>query len=142
MNLTPFVLDAARGALILGVALAALPVARRASASIRRALLLTALVAALVSPLASRAFAATRAAQAVALPFFVREIHFDPAVEPTGAPPAVDGGDRSAAEERIVRTHARMPVLTWSTLLLFVWALGAAGVVARLGLGVQRARSL
>ena len=142
MNLVPLLLDALRGALILGAALAALPLIRRAPASARRALLLAALVGALLAPLVAHAFAATGAARAVALPFVVREIHFDPVVEASDAPsvgsPAMDTRMDAVRSNSTRRTHG----VAWSTLLVWVWALGAAGVVMRLGLGVRRAGQL
>ena len=143
MNLVSFLIDALRGALILGIALAALPLVRRAPAAVRRALLFAALVAALVAPLFARAFATTRAAQVVALPFVVRQIHFDPVVEASDAP-TVAAGDSSNAltGERDPRSPGRAHGVPWSTLLAFAWALGASGVVLHLGLGVRRARCL
>jgi beta-lactamase regulating signal transducer with metallopeptidase domain len=143
MNLVPLVLDALRGAVILGVALAALPLLCRAPASIRRALLLVALVGALVAPLLGRAFAATSASRAVALPFFVGAIHVDAAVESLEAPPAVVNSAAGGADgERLDDAPGRKTALPWSTLLLLAWALGAAGVVVRLGCGVRRAHAL
>jgi cell division protein FtsI (penicillin-binding protein 3) len=143
MNLLPFLLDAVRGALILGLALAALPLLRHAQASIRRALLLVALLAALVAPLVARAFAATSAAEIVALPFFVREIHVDPEVEPNGATPVVlDRAARRPQGEWLPPSPGRAPLTSWSTLLVFVWACGASVVVVRLGIGIRRAHRL
>jgi beta-lactamase regulating signal transducer with metallopeptidase domain len=143
MNLVALVLDGVRGAVILGVALAALPLAGRAPASIRRALLLVALVAAFMAPLATRALAASGAARTVALPFVIREILVDPAVEPSEPPPAVAGGMAPPTRDASnVRTWGQAPLVAWSTLLVFGWALGAAVVVARLGFGLGRARAL
>lgn len=143
MNLVPFLLDGVRGAVILGAALAALPLARRAPASIRRALVLAALLSAFSAPLVARTFAATSAARAMALPFFVREPYVESAVEPIEPPPAVSDDAASLPEgQRVLRAPGRAPFVSWSTLLLAVWALGAAGVIARLGLGIHRARKL
>jgi beta-lactamase regulating signal transducer with metallopeptidase domain len=143
MNLVPLVLDALRGAVILGVALAALPVLGRAPASIRRALLLVALAGALFAPLLGRAFAATSASRAVALPFFVGAIHVDAAVDSLEAPPAVVSSTAGGSGGEHPHDAARRKtVVPWSALLLFGWALGAASVVVRLGLGVRRARAL
>jgi beta-lactamase regulating signal transducer with metallopeptidase domain len=139
MNLVSFLIDALRGALILGIALAALPLVRRAPAAVRRALLFAALVAALVAPLFARAFATTRAAQVVALPFVVRQIHFDPVVEASDAP---SDSSNALTGERDPRSPGRAHGVPWSTLLAFAWALGASGVVLHLGLGVRRARCL
>ncbi|HMI88077.1 MAG TPA: penicillin-binding transpeptidase domain-containing protein [Polyangiaceae bacterium] len=143
MNLLPLLLDALRGALILGVALAALPLLSRAPAAIRRALLLAALFASLVTPFVTRALAGTSAVQSVALPFFVREIHIDPAVEAVDAPPVVADSKVAAPKRaRLAAVTGRAPVAPWSTLLVVAWALGAAAVVARLGYGIHRAHLL
>ncbi len=146
MNALPYLLDAARGAVILGAALAAMPLARRAPASARRAILASALAAVLIAPALTRALAGSTAARAAELPVVVRAVELDPIVDAPAASPAPEGAAPAAAGEA---ENARATALVrapqspaFQRAIAALWALGALLVIARLALGHARARRL
>lgn len=131
--------DALRSAVILGVALAAMPLLRRAPASARRLVLALALGAAALVPVASRAVPGWRVLPATALP--VAGTPFaEPPEEAAAAPPVVrTATDPAPAAAPAVRRGGSFP---WGSALMAVWALGALAVLGRLAVGVARARGI
>jgi beta-lactamase regulating signal transducer with metallopeptidase domain len=136
MSLLPFVMDAGRAALVLGAALAALRFLRRAPASVRRAVLVSAFLAVLALPAAARVLAGSRAF--VDVPVVVHA-----AVDPA----STAGHDELAA----LASAAQAPVAvatapafrpSLAQLVVAVWALGALVAIARLVASIVRARGL
>lgn len=132
--------DAARSAVLLGLALAAMPLLRRAPASTRRLVLALALGAAALVPVVSRAVPSWRVLPAAEL-----SIGGAPFAEPEGEAvpaPAVRPAVHGAA---VVEPLPAAPVersFSWGPVLVAVWALGALAVLGRLALGVARARGI
>ncbi|WP_441290999.1 penicillin-binding transpeptidase domain-containing protein [Sorangium sp. KYC3313] len=142
MSPLPFLVDAARGAVLLGLALAVMPLLRRAPASTRRLVLVLGLAAAALVPVASRLVPAWRVLQVAEL-----------GVADAGRPFAEPIGDAVAAPSVAPVSHAvaqapSTPVapakqsFPWGPVLLAVWALGAFAVLARLAHGLAKARGI
>jgi beta-lactamase regulating signal transducer with metallopeptidase domain len=141
MSLERFLADALRGALLLGLALAAMPLLRGASAATRRLVIALALGGALVLPAVSALAPAWRVG---ARPSFA--VLAPPSGEPF-AEPLVEGDAALAASPRTsasasVRAAAPRRAIDPATALAAVWALGALVVAARLAAGILRARAL
>lgn len=132
--------DAARSAVLLGLALAAMPLLRRAPASTRRLVLATSLAAAALVPLASRAVPSWRVLPAAEIaiagaPFAepAGEAVPSPAVSPaTAAAPRVEPAPAAPAERPF----------PWGSMIVAAWALGALAVLGRLAVGLARAREI
>ena len=78
MNAAGFFFDALRALLLFGLALTVVAALGKATAATRRAVLVAAMTAALLSPIAARVLSASRAPTLVELPF----ASFVPAAEP------------------------------------------------------------
>lgn len=140
MSPLPFLVDAARSAVLLGLALAAMPLLRRAPASTRRLVLVLALAAAALVPLASRVVPSWRV-----LPVAELVATGEPFAEPVGevvTPPLVGPAPgiviAAAAAPVVVPTRS----FQWSLVLVAVWGLGALVVLARLAMGLWQARGM
>jgi beta-lactamase regulating signal transducer with metallopeptidase domain len=140
MSLDHALRDALRVAVILGLALAAMPLLRRAPAATRRLVLALALAGALVMPLASALAPAGRVAASPsgAAPRGVPEL--EALVEGSPALPVTPGSRAIAAAPPSVPASLLGvdPALAFAV----VWALGALLVVARLAVGVLRSRAM
>ncbi len=145
MTLDAMLLAAVRAAVILAVTLGALRVLRGTSAATRRSLLVGAFMIVLVLPVAT----------AVLPAFHLRSEEAAPRVQPASmvttdesiveataafAAPAAVPVVRSVAPAAPVR--ATETSVSFEVLLLAVWAIGVSAVLARLGVGVVRARRL
>ena len=132
-------LDAARVAVLLGLALAAMPLLRRAPAAARRLLLSLALGGALILPAVSAFAPAWRVAPRPSLvalrgaPFAEPLVEGGPALDAVPGAPAVSPAAHAAAASRSVDPSAVLAAL---------WALGALLVAARLAAGVLSARAM
>jgi beta-lactamase regulating signal transducer with metallopeptidase domain len=138
MSLHHALLDALRVAVVLGLALAAMPLLRRASAASRRLLLALAIGGALFLP----AVAALAPAWPLGYP------SLPPAAAPV-AEPLSEAGPLTAAAAPLHAPEAATPPVLAATAarsaapaLAVVWALGALLVAARLVVGLARARAL
>jgi cell division protein FtsI (penicillin-binding protein 3) len=137
MTYHPLLAGALRGALVLGAALLAMPLLRRAAASTRRLVLAIALVASFALPAAS-----------AVLPSW----HVDAPVlasSPRGkvvAEPLVAADARASAPPAAVAPASRVATAAWRidpvALAASVWALGALLLVARFATGMARARGV
>ncbi len=141
MRLEHALWDAARVALVLGLALGAMPLLRHAPAATRRLLLALALAGALVMPLASALAPAWRitAAPTSAAPRGVPEL--EPLAE--GVPSPAVTTTRGAALATVRRAQPR----SWrgvdaAAAFGVVWALGALLFAARLAVGIVRGRAM
>jgi beta-lactamase regulating signal transducer with metallopeptidase domain len=149
MTTLSLVLAAARGALVLGAALAAMPLLRRASAATRRLVLVFAFVAVALLPIATAALPPLRVALPAVEEPDARALAAASSPDPVARARASIGGASSSAAAREVSV-ARSPRVAGSPpppvaiflTLLALWAVGAAAVLARLGAGLWRARRL
>ena len=140
--MTSIALVAVRAAVVLGAALAAMRLMGRTSAATRRSLLVGAFAIVLVLPIGTALLPALH----------VRgEVSPEIAPIPTATPDSiVEAGAvaTTAASARIVQApHARLAPARSSRIsmvaaVVVLWALGAMVVLARLGLGLVRARRL
>lgn len=138
-----FGLAALRGALVLGLALAAMPLLRRASAATRRLVLALSISAVVVLPVATAVLPPLRVAvlaadDALAVPPPLTTVA-EPVTrlsDPRAA--AATSSPSSAATVAPPESPSGMPSV--ATLLLALWALGAAAVLARFAVGLWRAR--
>ena len=136
MSLDRCLVDALRAALLLGLALAAMPLLRRAPAEARRLVLALALGGALIMPAVSAFAPAWRLGPRPSFAALARE-PFEPLPE---AGPAVAAAAPVAAPARALAPPARR--LDPASVLAAVWALGAILVAGRLAAGVLRGRAL
>ena len=143
MTTSTLLLAAIRGALVLGLALAAMPLLRRASAATRRTVLVFALAAVVVLPVASAILPALHlrgAAPAMIEPASTAPV-VENIVEATSTrivvPPSMTP---HAAPSASAPATASPPSLL--SLALGLWALGAVVVLVRLGVGLHRARRM
>ncbi len=138
MNLEPMLVGALRGALLLGAALVAMPLLRRAPAAVRRSVLAVALVGALAVPALSAVLPVWRVAPRITAP---APLGF------TIAEPVVIGDPPTSTVERGT-TIAKAPTPEAATnvdaapFLFAAWAFGALMVLARLGVGLWRSRAM
>jgi beta-lactamase regulating signal transducer with metallopeptidase domain len=145
MDVAGFFFDALRALVLFGTTLVAVAaLGKSAAATTRRAVLVAAIVATALSPLAVRALSAVRAPTLVELRF----ASFAPASEPEGvgtiAVPAESAARHDAAgtidaEGSAIGKATRGGV---TSLLVAVWMLGASVLLARLGWGVVGASLL
>jgi len=138
------VLTAVRAALILGLVLVALRALKGASAATRRSVLVGGFMIVLALPIASALLPAVH----------LRDRAANTDVEllvATSAPDVVDQVDSSLAPlpalvlqvpGRATTVHAASPSISPVAIVLGVWALGAVLVLARLAVGLLRARRL
>jgi beta-lactamase regulating signal transducer with metallopeptidase domain len=138
MSLEHGLLDALRVALLLGLALAAMPLLRGASAATRRLVIALALGGALVLPIVSALAPAWRVGARPSFAVPVGEPFREPLVE---GDPALAAAPRRGGSPS-VRTAAPRRAIDPATVLSVVWALGALVVAARLAAGLLRARAL
>jgi beta-lactamase regulating signal transducer with metallopeptidase domain len=133
MSLDLLAAAALRGAVLLALALLAMPLLRRAPASARRLVLALALGGALVLPAVSALAPALR----VEAPARVAALRGHPTLEPLA-----EGG--GAPAPAIHPAAAAQPAARFDVapILLAVWALGALLVVARLAVGLARSRAM
>ncbi len=144
MSISSLLLAAIRGAIVFGLVLLAMPVLRRASAATRRFVLVFAFGAVVMLPLATAVLPSvhvapaaaedpdTRALAAASSPEPIARAHAEPGATSSPAPaiasvaPAIDVADSPST----------------AALLLGLWAIGATAILARLGVGLWRARRL
>lgn len=138
MSLERGIVDAVRVALLLGLALAAMPLLRGASAATRRLVMVLALGGALVLPAVSALAPAWRVG---ARPSFVVPSG-EPSREPLIEGAAVVAAGPRAGATAAVRAATPRRTIDPTTALVVVWALGALVVAARLVAGLVRARAL
>jgi beta-lactamase regulating signal transducer with metallopeptidase domain len=138
MSLERGLFDAVRVALLLGLALAAMPLLRGASAATRRLVLVLALGGALVLPVVSALAPAWRVG---ARPSFVGPSR-EPFREPLVEGDAVAAAAPRAGATTVMRAATPERAIDPATALVALWALGALVVVARLAVGMLRARAL
>ncbi|HEY4122100.1 MAG TPA: hypothetical protein VGM56_29740, partial [Byssovorax sp.] len=126
MNTFDLLLDCARGSLVLGAALVAMPLLARAPATARRAVLVAALALSVAAPLGARALRDTEAARYVAIPFVVRGAPVEPLVDgdahattTTRGHEATESGLASTTSDGAWAAMRRVD-LTWAALA--VWA--------------------
>ncbi|MGE3765869.1 MAG: penicillin-binding transpeptidase domain-containing protein [Kofleriaceae bacterium] len=144
MTATTLLFAALRGAIVLGLALAAMPLLRKASAATRRAVLVFALVAVVALPVATALLPSLHlrdAAPSLDPSALIAASSPDPVADPM--PLAAASPARAAA----AATHAPSEAGTsWApsplAIVLALWALGALVVLARLGAGLYRARRI
>jgi beta-lactamase regulating signal transducer with metallopeptidase domain len=145
MTILSLVLAVARAALVLGAALATMPLLRHASAATRRCVLVFAFVAVTLLPIATAALPPLRVALPAVEQTDARALAAESAPDPIARARAIGGAPSSAAAP--AAPVARSPRVAWSppppaAILLALWAIGAAAVLARLGAGLWRARRL
>jgi cell division protein FtsI (penicillin-binding protein 3) len=143
MTLTWFVLAALRGACVLGAALAAMVLLRRASAATRRLVLVLAFVAVALLPIATAVVPPLHVRGAASATTDRAALAIASTPDPVAEPRAVEDGVATAAASRATRARessAWRPSL--AQIVFALWALGAAAVLARLGVGMSRARRL
>ena len=143
MTTQSLLLAALRGAIVFGLALAAMPLLRHASAATRRAVLVVAFAAVALLPIATtllptlhvRGAATPADPPALATPSIAEPVSQTATL---GVPPpsAVITSSASAPD----------PGAVWppspATLVIALWALGALVVLAGLGVGLVRARTI
>jgi beta-lactamase regulating signal transducer with metallopeptidase domain len=138
MSLDLHLLDAARAALLLGGALAAMPLLRRAPAATRRLVLALALGGALVVPAVSALAPAWRLGRGSS---FVAPLR-----EPFREPLAAGEAPVAVSVERPATVAPPAAARAWSVdpaaVLVSVWAAGALLLAARLAAGILRSRAL
>ena len=129
--------SALRGALVLAAALLAMPLLRRAASSTRRLVLALGLAAALAFPALSAALPAWR----VEAPSLVAPLHGRTVVER-----AVSGGDRPAPALATPPASSSGVSSSWGVaplaVAVWIWALGAFLLGARLAVSLVRARAM
>jgi beta-lactamase regulating signal transducer with metallopeptidase domain len=140
MHASTLLLAAARGALVLGAALAVMPLLRGASAALRRGILVAAFGAVVALPVVSAALPSLH----VPVPILTR---LDaPLVAPSPRPDSVARAMPVAPSTTATAARPAPPRETWSPsagqVVLTVWALGALAVLARFAAGLARARAL
>ena len=138
MSLLRFALEAARAGVVLGLALAAMPLLRGASSAARRLVLALALGGALVLP----AVAAIAPAWRVEAPSAVAALGGAPFVESLEDAAIASSTLPREAPERARGSTARPSASTLGLGLVTIWAVGALLVLARLGVGIARTRAI
>jgi cell division protein FtsI (penicillin-binding protein 3) len=142
VTLESILLAALRGALVLGLALAAMPLLRRASAATRRLVLVSAFAAVVILPIATAVLPSLHlrgASSPVATSEPVVVAPPETVVEITGTigvtAPAI-----TAPAPSVVTSPSRAP--SPFAIASALWALGALVVLARLGIGLWRAHRI
>jgi beta-lactamase regulating signal transducer with metallopeptidase domain len=137
--------DVLRGAVLLGAALAAMPLLGRSTSAVRRMVLVLALGGALVLPIVAAVAPAWSVRTPAAVASLRGVITVDPPVDGSALAPALGAGLDAApgALRGGVATSTRLHLrFDWQTLVATAWALGALPIVARLCLGLVRARRI
>ena len=116
------------GAVVMALALIATALLRRRAASLRHAILASAVAAALVMPVLELTLPP--------LPVMHREVA--PAVLWNAAPPQVNSIIPARVELTPSERAADVPRLSWSALVIVIWALGAAVILGGLAAGLAR----
>ena len=137
MFLAHFAETALRVAVLLGLALAAMPLLRRAPSATRRLVLALALGGALVLPILSAVAPAWRVEAPAVIPVFRGHPVAEPLVEGGAVAAAPGAGEGVATAVTAVRSRVGA-----GEVLAGIWALGALLVLARLLLGIARSRSM
>src|ERR1700679_871575 len=134
MILAHLAASALRAALLLGLALAALPLLRRAPAEARRLVPAPPLGGALILPAVSAGAPAWRVRAGASLPV-LRGFRGEPYAEPlaTGGPIVVAGSPADAPPQALVRPASRLDP---ASVVGALWVIGALAVVGRLLLGI------
>jgi cell division protein FtsI (penicillin-binding protein 3) len=142
VTLEAILLAALRGALVLGLALAAMPLLRRASAATRRLVLVSAFAVVVILPIATAVLPSLHlrgATSPVATSEPVVVAPPETVVEITGTigvtAPAI-----TAPAPSVVTSPSRAP--SPLAIAIALWALGALAVLARLGIGLWRAHRI
>jgi beta-lactamase regulating signal transducer with metallopeptidase domain len=145
MNVAGFFFDALRALVLFGTTLVAVAaLGKSAAATTRRAVLVAAIVATALSPLAVRALSAVRAPTLVELRF----ASFAPAAEPEGVGTIAVPAETAARQDAARSVDAERSAIGKATrggvmsVLVAVWMLGASVLLARLGWGVVGASLL
>ncbi|MGD0530081.1 MAG: M56 family metallopeptidase, partial [Polyangiaceae bacterium] len=139
MLIESLLVNAVRVAVLLGLALVAMPILRRSSSATRRLVLALALGGALVLPLVSAMAPAWHVEAPSAVTSLRGVVVAEPVLTAERAASAPTGPSVPAA------TAPRAEVSPWLhpvALLIGVWSLGAALVLARLLAGILRTRAL
>ena len=135
MSLDRFALDALRVAILVGAALASMPLLRRAPSAARRLVLAVALGGALVLPAVSALAPAWRVEGSPSIASLRSWAVAEPLAEDgpavASAAPGEGGLTRAPSAEAPTRIDG-------TSVLVAIWALGALGIVARLGVGLAR----
>lgn len=142
MSPLPFLVDAARGAVLLGLALAVMPLLRRAPASTRRLVLVLGLAAAALVPVASRLAPAWRVLPVAELGAADASRPFAEPIGDAIAPPSVEPVSHAVVQAPSTQVAPAKQSFPWGPALLAVWALGASAVLARLAHGLAKARGI
>ncbi len=144
MTLTMLALTALRAAVVLGIALVAVRVLSRAPAATRRFVLVGATIVVLALPLVTAMLPALHLRSAEPATELLAATSLDDAIEETALVSAAAPLAPIAHTTEQPRPLPAEPPLRISavSVLLALWALGAAVVLARLGLGLVRARRL
>ncbi|WP_437913201.1 penicillin-binding transpeptidase domain-containing protein [Sorangium sp. So ce302] len=142
MSPLPFLVDAARGTVLLGLALAVMPLLRRAPASTRRLVLVLGLAAAALVPVASRLVPAWRVLPVAELGVADASRPFAEPIGDAIAPPSVEPVSHAVAQAPSTPVAPAKQSFPWGPVLLAVWALGAFAVLARLAHGLAKARGI
>jgi beta-lactamase regulating signal transducer with metallopeptidase domain len=143
MEFSSFAVDAFRGAVLLGAVLGASWLMRGATASVRRAMLVSMLTSVLAVPFAARALSTSPIAHVMEVPIFVRPVSIDPLLEAHEPPPVASQHAASSPKPSAVLAHTEAAWRArWPALLLATWALGVVVVLARLVFGLWGARRL
>ncbi|WP_394821831.1 penicillin-binding transpeptidase domain-containing protein [Pendulispora albinea] len=141
LPLDPLLTDALRAALLLGLALAAMPLLRRSASATRRLVLALALGGALAAPVVSAVVPAWH----VEAPVATTALHGVPISDPLGDD-EVAAVMPSVGEVRAVplshREASRVARIGRTTWIVATWAFGALLVVARLLVGLVKARAM
>ena len=147
MSLITMILWAARGAVLLAAGIAAVSLLGRASAATRHLVLLASFVAILATPLVG----AVAPAWHVVLSSPVTDVDSlpDPIAHASNAPPATDVAEAPVAPRTTMETSSGTAApakgalrVSAPTFLGTAWAFGALVVLARLALGIVRARGI
>ncbi|WP_437894812.1 penicillin-binding transpeptidase domain-containing protein [Sorangium sp. So ce124] len=142
MSPLPFLVDATRGAVLLGLALAVMPLLRRAPASTRRLVLVLGLAAAALVPVASRLAPAWRVLPVAELGVADASRPFAEPIGDAIAPPSVEPVSHAVVQAPPTQVALAKQSFPWGPALLAVWALGASAVLARLAHGLAKARGI
>ncbi len=132
MTILSLFLLVARGAIVLALALIGVRILSRASASLRHAVLASAFVAVLALPMIVAIVPAWHTGM------LTEAGTTGPAAMPV-AEPAVSVPGAAPSVATVPPSQAPIP---WATLFAGLWALGAAALLVRLGVGAARARRI
>ena len=135
MSLDRFALDALRVAILVGAALASMPLLRRAPSAARRLVLAVALGGALVLPAVSALAPAWRVEGSPSIASLRSWAVAEPLAEDGPAVASAAPGEGGLTRAPTAEPPAR---IDGTSVLVAIWALGALGIAARLGVGLAR----